>query len=160
MFARPSSGCRPSEEAAWCGGVSGARALRVRVSSAAAAPAPAHARRLSPPPHAHRATTPPRPSSPSNKRKFITSSMCLRNFKLKILTLYPPTAHEELPPSATEAPGTAQLKPVTAVSQLTVASAPVRSAPAQSSYALERRTPKHDHHHRPVETVQPVQVKL
>lgn len=81
--------------------------------------------------------------------------------QLKItLCSYSPSAHEELPPSSTETPGTAQLKPVTAVSQLTVASAPVRSAPAQSSYALERRVPKHDHHHRPVETVQPVQVKL
>ncbi|XP_049864833.1 ankyrin repeat and BTB/POZ domain-containing protein 2 isoform X1 [Pectinophora gossypiella] len=134
---RPSSGCRPSEEGAWCGGVgvTGARALRVRVSSGAApAPAPAHARRLSPPPHAHRATTPPRPTSPNNK------------------------PHQEDPaPTSPETPGTAQLKPVSAVSQLTVASAPVRSAPAQSSYALERRAPKHDHHHRPVDTVPPVQ---
>lgn len=60
---------------------------------------------------------------------------------------------EECPQPASEV-NTAQLKAVSAVSQLTVASSPVRSAPAQSSYALERR-PKHDHHHRPVDpTVQ------
>ncbi|XP_059059495.1 ankyrin repeat and BTB/POZ domain-containing protein 2 [Achroia grisella] len=129
---RPSSGCRPSEESAWCGGVSGARALRVRVATAGATPAPAHARRLSPPPHAHRATTPPPPSSPNKPH------------------------HEEPPAVTSETPSTAQLKAVSAVSQLTVASAPVRSAPAQSSYALERR-PKHDHHHRSLETVPAVQ---
>ncbi|VVC91187.1 unnamed protein product, partial [Leptidea sinapis] len=38
-----------------------------------------------------------------------------------------------------ESPSTAQLKAVAAVSQITVASAPVRSAPVQNSYALERR---------------------
>ncbi|CAB3228872.1 unnamed protein product [Arctia plantaginis] len=130
---RPSSGCRPSEEG-WCGGVSGvsgARALRVRVSGGAA---PAHARRLSPPPHAHRATTPPRPTSPTTKPNL-----------------------EETPQPPAEGPSCAQLKAVSAVSQLTVASAPVRSAPAQNSYALERRPPKQDHHHRPVETAPPVQ---
>ncbi|CAK1544775.1 unnamed protein product [Leptosia nina] len=113
---RPSSGCRPSEET-WCGaGVSGARALRVRVAGAA----PAHARRLSPPPHAHRATTPPPPAEPPAK---------------------PNT--EEQRAQTTDSPSTAQLKPVSAVSQITVASSPVRSAPVQSSYALERR--KHEH---------------
>ncbi|XP_050679803.1 ankyrin repeat and BTB/POZ domain-containing protein 2 isoform X2 [Leptidea sinapis] len=109
---RPSSGGRPTEEG-WCGaGVSGARALRVRVASAA----PAHARRLSPPPHAHRATTPPVPthSDPPSK----------------------PNPEETQEP---ESPSTAQLKAVAAVSQITVASAPVRSAPVQNSYALERR---------------------
>ncbi|XP_026491591.2 ankyrin repeat and BTB/POZ domain-containing protein 2 isoform X1 [Vanessa tameamea] len=123
---RPSSGCRPSEEGAWCASVSGARALRVRVAGAAAA----HARRLSPPPHAHRATTPPPPAEPPSKPNV-----------------------EDQPPTSPEAPTAAQLKPVSAVSQITVASSPVRSAPVQSSYALERRT-KHDH--RPVETA-PVQ---
>ncbi|XP_072942209.1 ankyrin repeat and BTB/POZ domain-containing protein 2 isoform X2 [Epargyreus clarus] len=125
---RPSSGCRPSEEGAWCSaGVAGARALRVRVAGAA----PAHARRLSPPPHAHRATTPPPPLDPPAK---------------PIL--------EEPPPTSPDNPSGAQLKPVSAVSQITVASAPVRSAPVQSSYALDRRA---KHEHRPVETVQPVQ---
>ncbi|XP_034825710.1 ankyrin repeat and BTB/POZ domain-containing protein 2 isoform X2 [Maniola hyperantus] len=124
---RPSSGCRPSEEAVWCGagaGVAGARALRVRVAGAAAA----HARRLSPPPHAHRATTPPPPppTEPPNKPNI-----------------------EEQPPTSPDTPSAAQLKPVSAVSQITVASAPVRSAPVQSSYALERRV---KHEHRPVET--------
>lgn len=62
---------------------------------------------------------------------------------------------EDQPPASPEAPSAVQLKPVTAVSQITVASAPVRSAPVrsapvQSSYALERRT---KHEHRPVETV-------
>ncbi|KAJ0179613.1 hypothetical protein K1T71_005325 [Dendrolimus kikuchii] len=127
---RPSSGSRPSEEAAWCG-VSGARALRVRVSHAAPAQV---ARRLSPPPHAHRATTPPPPTENGSK-----------------------PLHEDSPQPSQDTPSTAQLKPVSAVSQLTVASSPVRSAPAQSSYALERRAPKHDHHHRPVDTVPPVQ---
>lgn len=62
---------------------------------------------------------------------------------------------EDSPQPLPEVASTAQLKAVSAVSQLTVASSPVRSAPAQSSYALERRVPKHDHHHRPVEpTVQ------
>ncbi|XP_038213028.1 ankyrin repeat and BTB/POZ domain-containing protein 2 isoform X3 [Zerene cesonia] len=113
---RPSSGSRPSDEA-WCGaGVSGARALRVRVAGAA----PAHARRLSPPPHAHRATTPPPPTEPPAKPN-----------------------PEDQQPAIEDSPSTAQLKPVSAVSQITVASAPVRSAPVQSSYALERR--KHDH---------------
>ncbi|XP_073967255.1 ankyrin repeat and BTB/POZ domain-containing protein 2 isoform X2 [Choristoneura fumiferana] len=102
----------------WCG-VAGARALRVRVGSAEA-PAAAHARRLSPPPPARRASTPPPPHN--NK---------------------PVTGPEE--PVATEA---VALKAVGAVSPLTAASAPVRGAPAQSSYALERR-PRHDHHHRP-----------
>ncbi|XP_053599891.1 ankyrin repeat and BTB/POZ domain-containing protein 2 isoform X2 [Plodia interpunctella] len=129
---RPSSGCRPSEDASWCGGVSGARALRVRVSSAAAAtPAPAHARRLSPPPHAHRATTPPRPTSPNNK------------------------PHHEEPTVSPEPATGAQLKTVSAVSQLMVSSAPVKSVP-QSSYALERRA-KQDHNHRSLETVPAVQ---
>lgn len=68
---------------------------------------------------------------------------------------------EDQPPASPEAPSAVQLKPVTAVSQITVASAPVRSAPVrsapvQSSYALERRT---KHEHRPVETVA-VQVLL
>ncbi|XP_028167285.1 ankyrin repeat and BTB/POZ domain-containing protein BTBD11 [Ostrinia furnacalis] len=113
---RPSSGCRPSDDGAWCGGA-GARALRVRVSSAAAAPAPAHARRLSPPPPAHRATTPPRPAEPAAKPHL-----------------------EETPPSA-EA-GEARVKALGAVSPLTAASAPVRAAPPQSSCALR---PNHHH---------------
>ncbi|CAG9563213.1 unnamed protein product [Danaus chrysippus] len=114
---RPSSGCRPTEE--WCGaGVSGARALRVRVSSAAAGTA-AHARRLSPPPHAHRATTPPPPPPVDQTPKTNTE--------------------DAVSPDAS----VAQLKPVTAVSGSTAASTPVRSAPAQSSLALERR--KHEH---------------
>ncbi|XP_060800643.1 ankyrin repeat and BTB/POZ domain-containing protein 2 [Amyelois transitella] len=127
---RPSSGCRPSEEAAWCGGVSGARALRVRVSSTST-PASAHARRLSPPPHAHRATTPPRPTSPNNK------------------------PHHEEPTVSPEPATTAQLKTVSAVSQLMVTSSPVKTVP-QSSYALERRA-KQEHHHRSLETVPAVQ---
>lgn len=69
-----------------------------------------------------------------------------------------PALHEDVPQPSQDTPSTAQLKPVSAVNQLTVASSPVRSAPAQSSYALERRAPKHDHHHRPVDTVPPVQV--
>ncbi|CAH0663406.1 unnamed protein product, partial [Chilo suppressalis] len=136
---RPSSGCRPSDEGAWCGGAGagaagagagGARALRVRVSGTGAAPGPAHARRLSPPPHAHRATTPPAPLSPNAK---------------------PNT--EETPASGES--GGVQLKAVSAVSPLTAASAPVRGAPAQSSHALK---PKHEHVHRPVEN-QPVPVQ-
>ncbi|CAG5005896.1 unnamed protein product [Parnassius apollo] len=158
LLYRPSSGCRPSEDAAWNGGVAGsqgtggvggvgspggvgggggvngaggARALRVRVSGGAA---PAHARRLSPPPSAHRATTPPPPADPPIKPN-----------------------HEDPAPTSTDSPSTAQLKPVTAVSHITVASSPVRSAPPQSSYALERRAPKHDHHHRSMESVPAVQ---
>ncbi|CAH0721393.1 unnamed protein product, partial [Brenthis ino] len=121
---RPSSGCRPEDT--WCASVSGARALRVRVGGAAAA----HARRLSPPPHAYRATTPPPPTDPPAKPNI-----------------------EDQPPTSPETPSGAQLKPVSAVSQITVASSPVRSAPVQSSYALERRT---KHEHRPVETA-PIQ---
>ncbi|RVE42850.1 hypothetical protein evm_012499 [Chilo suppressalis] len=136
---RPSSGCRPSDEGAWCSvagagaagaGAGGARALRVRVSGTGAAPGPAHARRLSPPPHAHRATTPPAPLSPNAK---------------------PNT--EETPASGES--GGVQLKAVSAVSPLTAASAPVRGAPAQSSHALK---PKHEHVHRPVDN-QPVPVQ-
>ncbi|KAI8440616.1 hypothetical protein MSG28_001835 [Choristoneura fumiferana] len=120
---RPALGIEPRPSSGgrpdeWCG-VAGARALRVRVGSAEA-PAAAHARRLSPPPPARRASTPPPPHN--NK---------------------PVTGPEE--PVATEA---VALKAVGAVSPLTAASAPVRGAPAQSSYALERR-PRHDHHHRP-----------
>ncbi|CAH4036159.1 unnamed protein product [Pieris brassicae] len=120
---RPSSGCRPEE--AWCSaGVSGARALRVRVAGAA----PAHARRLSPPPHAHRATTPPPPPP-----------------------IDPPAKPnpEDSRTEAPEAPSGAQLKAISAVSPVTAASTPVKSAPALSSYALERR--KHD---RPADTPQ------
>ncbi|XP_063530330.1 ankyrin repeat and BTB/POZ domain-containing protein 2 [Cydia strobilella] len=110
----------------WCG-VAGARALRVRVCAAADAPAAAHARRLSPPPPARRASTPP-PVDPDNK---------------------PLTSHKE------SANGAVTLKTVSGVSPLTAASAPVRGAPPQTSYALERR-PRHDHHHRPPDT-QPAQ---
>ncbi|KAG7305808.1 hypothetical protein JYU34_009955 [Plutella xylostella] len=109
---RPSSGCRP-EDPSW----SGARALRVRVTTAAGAPP--HARRLSPPPPAHRATTPPRPADNTHAHKPQKS----------------PAAEEPPCPDAG-----AQLKPVCAPSQLTVQSTPVRCAPVQSSYGLEKRS--------------------
>ncbi|XP_028031789.1 ankyrin repeat and BTB/POZ domain-containing protein 2 [Bombyx mandarina] len=102
---RPSSGCRPGEEGAWCSSVGGARALRVRVSHATAAAAPV-TRRLSPPPHAHRATTPPPPSE-LNK------------------------SHEEIPQAVPEPTSTAPPKPVTAVSQLTNAASPQTSYPLE-----------------------------
>lgn len=63
---------------------------------------------------------------------------------------------EDPPPLPGDAPSAAQLMAVSAVSQLTVASSPVRSAPVQSSYALERRA---KHEHRAVDTA-PAQVLL
>ncbi|KPJ16241.1 hypothetical protein RR48_08246 [Papilio machaon] len=188
---RPSSGCRPSEEASWSGvagvssavpvsvtsaaavagaggvavagasgagavsspgavsGAGGARALRVRVSGGAA---PAHARRLSPPPPAHRATTPPPPSDLPNKSSHDDCGAVAEAQSAQL------AQSVQLAQSAqAQSAQAAQLKPVAAVSQLTVASAPVRSAPAQSSHALDRRA-RHEHHHRALDTAPQLQL--